>query len=87
MEIFYGSILGIDSTLFYLKNRLMISKPLINKIIILSFMILVGFSLAKAFYHKSFMGIVLALVSLGAGVYFLYLLAKAKAELETEEAA
>jgi len=47
-------------------------------------MILVGFSLAKAIYHKSFMGITLALVALGAAVYFLYILAKAKEELEME---
>jgi hypothetical protein len=62
----------------------MISKTLINKIIIIGFMMLVGFSLAKAIYHKSFMGIFLALLSLGAGVYFLYLLVKAKAEMEAE---
>lgn len=45
---------------------------------------MVGFSLAKAIYYKSFMGILLALVSLGAGIYFLYLVAKAKAEMESE---
>lgn len=49
-------------------------------------MVLIGFSLAKAIYHKSFMGIILALVSLGATVYFLYILAKAKKEMEAEEA-
>ncbi|MEI2737606.1 MAG: hypothetical protein V9F01_02340 [Chitinophagaceae bacterium] len=65
----------------------MISRPTLNRIIIISFMILVGFSLAKAIYHKSFMGITLALVALGAAVYFLYILAKAKEEMEAEEAA
>jgi uncharacterized membrane protein YhfC len=64
----------------------MIPRSLVNKLIIIGFMVLVGFCLAKAIYHKSFMGIVLALVSLGAGVYFLYLVVKAKTELETEEA-
>ena len=64
----------------------MISRSLLNKAIILGFMMLVGFSLAKAIYYKSFMGIFLALVSLGAGVYFLFLLVKAKKELESEEA-
>ncbi|HRF20421.1 MAG TPA: hypothetical protein PK977_19715, partial [Chitinophagaceae bacterium] len=68
-------------------HRLMIPRSLLNKIIIIGFMVLVGFCLAKAIYHQSFMGIVLALVSLGAGVYFLYLVVKAKAELEAEEAA
>lgn len=62
----------------------MISRATLNRIIIIGFMVLVGFCLAKAIYHKSFMGIVLALVSLGAGVYFLYILAKAKDEMEME---
>jgi general stress protein CsbA len=62
----------------------MISRATLNRIIIIGFMVLVGFCLAKAIYHKSFMGIVLALVSLGAGVYFLYILAKAKEEMESE---
>lgn len=44
-------------------------------------MILVGFCLAKAIYHKSVMGIILALTSLGAGIYFLYIVAKANDEM------
>jgi hypothetical protein len=60
----------------------MLSRQVINRIIILGFMVLVGFCLAKAIYHKSFMGIVLAVVSLGAGIYFLYLLVKAREEME-----
>ena len=69
-----------------LKNRLMLSRSTLNRIIIIGFMIfLVGFCLAKAIYHKSFMGILLALVSLGAAVYFLYVLAKAREEMESEE--
>jgi hypothetical protein len=63
----------------------MFSRTLINRAIILSFMGLVGFCLAKAISHGSVMGIILALTSLGAGIYFLYLLTKAKEELETEE--
>lgn len=49
-------------------------------------MVLIGFSLAKAIYHGSFMGITLALVALGAAIYFLYILTKAKEEMEVEEA-
>ena len=60
------------------------SRQTLNRIIIFSFMILVGFCLAKAIYHSSVMGIILALVSLGAGIYFLYILAKAKEEMERE---
>jgi hypothetical protein len=33
------------------------------------------------------MGIILAIVSLGAGIYFLYILAKAKEEMEREQQA
>jgi hypothetical protein len=69
------------------KPQLMPSKQTINRIIIFSFMVLVGFCLAKAIYHKSVMGIILAIVSLGAGIYFLYILAKAKEEMESEQQA
>lgn len=65
----------------------MISRLLINRLIILGFLFLVGFCLARAIEYKSVTGILLALTSLGATVYFLYLLAKAKAEMETEESA
>lgn len=64
----------------------MLSRQTINRIIILGFMTLVGFCLAKAIYHQSVMGIILALTSLCAGVYFLYIVAKAKQEMEAEEA-
>lgn len=62
----------------------MISRSSLNKIIIIGFMVLIGFSLAKAIYHGSFMGITLAFVALGAAVYFLYILAKAKEEMKME---
>ncbi len=64
----------------------MLSRQTINRIIILGFMTLVGFGLAKAIYHQSVMGIILALTSLGAGIYFLYIVAKAQQEMEAEEA-
>ena len=59
----------------------MISRYTLNKIIVIAFMVLIGFSLAKAIYHRSDMGIILALVSFGAAIYFLYILAKAKEEM------
>ena len=62
-------------------------RTFLNRIIILGFMALVGFCLAKAISTGSVMGIILAFISLGAGVYFLYILANAKKELEREEAA
>lgn len=63
----------------------MLSRPLLNRIIILGFMILVGFALAMAVYYKSFMGVTLALVSLGASIYFMHLMAKARREIEEAE--
>ena len=63
----------------------MTSKTFLNRLIILGFMVLVGYCLAKSIYSQSVMGIILALTSLGAGVYFLYLLAKAKEEGRQEE--
>lgn len=62
------------------------TRQILNKVIILGFMALVGFALAKAIYYKSFMGIMLAIISLGAAIYFLYILAKAKEEYEAEKA-
>ncbi|MEI9945101.1 MAG: hypothetical protein WDN26_12895 [Chitinophagaceae bacterium] len=67
------------------KPKLMISRPTINRIIIIGFMVLVGFMLAKGIYSGSVLGIILALTSLGAGIYFLYLLVKAKQERDAEE--
>lgn len=63
----------------------MIHRPILNRLIILSFMIIVGFCLARGIYYQSVMGIILAIVSLGAGIYFLYLLQKAKREMESAE--
>jgi hypothetical protein len=63
----------------------MLSRSILNRIIILGFVVLIGYCLAKAIYIQSVMGIILALTSLGATVYFLYLLAKAKEEMQREE--
>ncbi|MFN8291700.1 MAG: hypothetical protein U0U70_15695 [Chitinophagaceae bacterium] len=63
----------------------MLSRSILSRLIIFGFMILVGFALAMAIYYKSFMGVSLALVSLGAGVYFIYLMGKAKREIQEAE--
>jgi len=65
----------------------MISRTHINRLLIFAFMVLVGYSLAKGIRVQSVTGIILAVISLGAGIYFLYLLAKAKQEQEQEETA
>lgn len=61
------------------------SRHVLNRLIIIGFMVAVGFCLAKAIYHSSVMGIFLAVVSLCAGIYFLYIVAKAREEMEREE--
>lgn len=64
----------------------MITRSFFNKLIVLGFISIVGFCLARAIYYQSVMGIILAIVSLGAAAYFMYILAKAKEEMGREEA-
>ncbi|MEO5948334.1 MAG: hypothetical protein ABIP79_16060 [Chitinophagaceae bacterium] len=59
----------------------MLSKQTINRLIIICFMGLVGFCLAKSIFHQSVMGIILALTSFSAGIYFLYIMVKANEEM------
>lgn len=67
------------------KPQLMTYRKFLNRIIILGFMVLVGFCLARSIFYGSVMGTILALTSLGAGVYFLYLLGNASEKPEAEE--
>lgn len=60
----------------------MSSRQLISRLIIFGFLVLVGFALAMGIYYKSFLGITLALLSLGASVYFLYIVAQARREMQ-----
>jgi hypothetical protein len=61
------------------------TKIILYRLIILGFMVLVGFSMAKSIQSKSMVGLLLALTSLGAGIYFLYLVASSKEEMEREQ--
>ena len=63
----------------------MIPRAFINVVIIFVFVVLVGYSVAQSLKYESFIGFILAMTSLGAAIYFIYLLAKAKQEAETEE--
>ncbi len=63
----------------------MLSNVGINRFIILGFMVMVGFAMAKSIQSGSYLGFALCVTSLGAAVYFLYLLAKMKREMEAEE--
>jgi len=64
----------------------MIPRLFYNRYVILGFMALIGFCLARGIYYGSVMGITLALISLGASIYFLYLVTKAQEVTEQEEA-
>lgn len=48
-------------------------------------MILVGFSFAKSLYVGSTMGIILAITSLVAGVYFIYLMLNLRPSKQHQE--
>lgn len=63
------------------------TRTIINKTIILSVFVIAGYLLARSFYYGSFIGIVLALVAIGAWTYFLYQLNRlqAKADADTLE--
>jgi len=67
-----------------IKTMLMFSNAMINRAIVIGFMVLVGFSVAKSIYSASVLGLSLALVSLGAGIYCLKLLHKMN-EAEKDE--
>jgi len=63
----------------------MFSRTLISRLIVICFMALVGFSIAKSIQVSSPLGFILAVVSLGAGIYFIYLLQQLQANREQEE--
>ena len=63
----------------------MTSRLNINRLIIFAFMLLVGIALVYGIKTRSVTGIVLSLTSLGAGIHFLTLLAKARRELEQDQ--
>ena len=58
------------------KTTLMLLRTFLNRIIVIGFMVLVGFSLAKGIQSGSAMAIILSITSMVAGIYFLYLVAK-----------
>ncbi len=59
-------------------------RTIINRTIILSFFAAAGFLLARSLYFGSFIGMVLALVAIGAWIYFLHQLNKIKAQQEAD---
>jgi len=63
----------------------MIPRILINLALVFVVVAAVGYCVAESLKYGSALGFILALTSLGAVVYFVYLLAKAKQERESEE--
>jgi hypothetical protein len=61
------------------------ANPVIYKVIIFGFMILIGLSMAVNIQSKNLLGFSLSLVSLGAGIYVIHLLQKLKESAEQEE--
>jgi hypothetical protein len=63
----------------------MIPRLLIKLLSVFIFVVLVGYCVAESLKYGSAIGFILALTSLGAVIYFIYLLAKARQEQEAEE--
>ena len=63
----------------------MIPRILINLALVFVVVAAVGYCVAESLKYGSALGFILALTSLGAVVYFVYLLAKAKQERDSEE--
>ena len=75
--------IATNTSFLSLKTTLMLSHPLLTRCIILGFMVLVGFSIAKSIQAGSPLGLILSLVSLCSGIYFVYLLKQAREQEES----
>ena len=60
-------------------------QTVIHRALVISFMVLVGFSIAKSIQASSTLGLILAIISLCAGIYFVYLLQQMSPNGEQEE--
>jgi hypothetical protein len=60
----------------------MIHRPRTTRFLIIGFLIIVGICLARGIYYQSTMAVILALVSLCAAIYVIYLLGKARQQME-----
>ena len=83
MESGWYCILLLPTLVHHLKTTLMLSRVFITRCVILGFMVLVGYSLAKSIQAGSPLALILSIVSLGSGIYFVYLLKKLNEHEET----
>jgi hypothetical protein len=96
MPVFFIKCYGIANTLHPIidantflnpgrdKPTLMLSKHSLVRLVTILFIVGIGYALAKAFYYGSFLGIVLAVISLAAAIYIMYILAEAKKEMQKD---
>lgn len=59
-------------------------RTIINRTLVLSVFAIAGYLLARSFYYGSFIGIVLALVAIGAWAMFLHQLNKMQAKTDED---
>ena len=67
------------------KTTLMLTETTSGRLVLILFFILVGYAIARSLYVGSVMGMILGIVSLGACVYFIYLMLSIKAKIRSEE--
>lgn len=82
---FYTPLLNLSCLDGTSKNRLMNLRLIISRLIIIIFFALVSYGLTGSIAVRSTMGIILAIISLGATVIFLYLLPKLYQQSNKEE--
>jgi disulfide bond formation protein DsbB len=75
----------LNTTFINTKTWLMIHRPIFQRLLVIGFMVLVGFCLAKGIYSQSVTAVILAIISLTAGIYFVHLLHRANQEAEFEK--
>jgi hypothetical protein len=83
METGWCCILLLPTQVHHPKTTLMLSRVFITRCLILGFMVLVGYSMAKSIQAGSPLALILSVVSLGSGIYFVYLLKKLNEQEET----
>ena len=60
------------------------SRTIINRMLVLSVFVIAGYLLARSFYYGSIIGIILAIVAIGAWALFLYQLNKLQAKKDED---
>ncbi len=75
-----------DTFFTHPKPTVMFTRPIVIRLFIFGFMVLVGTSMAANIQARNLLGFFLSLISLGAGIYVIHLLQKLRESREQEEA-